>query len=162
METKKKSGLVLVRPLPKKKKTCEIVKFNEAIKKEQQPTTTKKSKIDDLKIEDFKSFPECLKALYPEHKFSYRNEENGNYYTIIVDEEESDVTLFGFEFMPSELTPEVDQSNWRDYLFQVNCFIVDLYLMGEKVDLNAEKGEFDEEDVYFDDPMIDPIGCFDV
>jgi len=152
MKTKEKSGLVLVRPLPKKKKTCEVVKFNE---KGQQPTTTKKSKIDDLKLEDYKSFPECLKALYPEHKFSYRNEEDGNYYTIIVDGEESDITLFGFEFMPSELTPEVDQSNWRDYLFQINCFIVDLYLMGEKTDLN-------EEDVYFDDPMIDPIAFFDV
>jgi hypothetical protein len=152
MKTKEKSGLVLVRPLPKKKKTCEVVKFNE---KGQQPTTTKKSKIDDLKLEDYKSFPECLKALYPEHKFSYRNGEDGNYYTIIVDGEESDITLFGFEFMPSELTPEVDQSNWRDYLFQINCFIVDLYLMGEKTDLN-------EEDVYFDDPMIDPIAFFDV
>ena len=160
---KTKSGLVLVRPLPKKKKTCEVVKFsNETTKKEQQPTTTKKSKIDDLKLEDYKSFPECLKALYPEHKFSYRNEEDGNYYTMIVDGEESDVTLFGFEFMPSELTPEVDQSNWKDYLFQINCFIVDLYLMGEKVDLNAKKDEIDEEDVYFDDPMIDPIAFFDV
>ena len=152
MKTKEKSGLVLVRPLPKKKKTCEVVKFNE---KGQQPTTTKKSKIDDLKLEDYRSFPECLKALYPEHKFSYHNEEDRNYYTIIVDGEESDVTLFGFEFMPSELTPEVDQSNWKDYLFQINCFIVDLYLMGEKADLN-------EEDVYFDDPMIDPIAFFDV
>lgn len=160
---KTKSGLVLVRPLPKKKKTCEVVKFNnETTKKEQQSTTTKKSKIDDLKLEDYKSFPECLKALYPEHKFSYRSEEDGNYYTMIVDGEESDVTLFGFEFMPSELTPEVDQSNWKDYLFQINCFIVDLYLMGEKVDLNAKKDEIDEEDVYFDDPMIDPIAFFDV
>ena len=160
---KTKSGLVLVRPLPKKKKTCEVVKFNyETTKKEQQPTTTKKSKIDDLKLEDYKTFPECLKALYPEHKFDYRSEEDGNYYTIIVDGEESDVTLFGFEFMPSELTPEVDQSSWKDYLFQINCFIVDIYLMGDKVDLNAEKDEIDEEDVYFDDPMIDPIGCFDV